>query len=124
MKIQSDSTSAVRLNTVTVVSITVSYFKSYICFPHVFMFAIIAAYVTEEGKTKVNMFFKSSEMIQITKIRIKVGDLLVLYILIELSLSVHLFVLPLCLCLCGHQFIFFLSFLHLVINLVSCKNIY
>ncbi|KAK7112606.1 zinc finger ZZ-type and EF-hand domain-containing protein 1-like isoform X2 [Littorina saxatilis] len=31
-------------------------------------------YVTEEGKTKVNMFFKSSEMIQITKIRIKVAS--------------------------------------------------
>nr|KAG5696025.1 hypothetical protein BaRGS_013931 [Batillaria attramentaria] len=29
------------------------------------------AYVTEEGKTKVNMFFKSTEMIQLTKVRIK-----------------------------------------------------
>ncbi|XP_076459760.1 zinc finger ZZ-type and EF-hand domain-containing protein 1-like isoform X2 [Babylonia areolata] len=31
-------------------------------------------YVTEEGKTKVNMFFKSSDMIQITKVRIKVAS--------------------------------------------------
>ncbi|PVD39043.1 hypothetical protein C0Q70_01670 [Pomacea canaliculata] len=30
------------------------------------------AYITEEGKTKVNMFFKSSEMIQLTKVRLKV----------------------------------------------------
>ncbi|KAL3875978.1 hypothetical protein ACJMK2_033871 [Sinanodonta woodiana] len=30
-------------------------------------------YVSEEGKTKVNMFFKSSEYIQLTKIRIKVA---------------------------------------------------
>ncbi|KAL8625230.1 hypothetical protein ACOMHN_029988 [Nucella lapillus] len=31
-------------------------------------------YVTEEGKTKVNMFFKSSEMVQVTKVRIKVAS--------------------------------------------------
>ena len=31
-----------------------------------------AAYVTEDGKTKVNMFFKGQDHIQITKVRIKV----------------------------------------------------
>ena len=32
----------------------------------------VPAYVTEEGKMKVNMFFKSAEYVQLTKIRIKV----------------------------------------------------
>ena len=31
------------------------------------------AYITEEGKTKVNLFFKSTEYIHVTKIRIKVS---------------------------------------------------
>lgn len=34
----------------------------------------LSAYITEEGKTKVNMFFKSSEMIQLTKVRLKVSQ--------------------------------------------------
>ena len=33
-----------------------------------------SAYVTEEGKMKVNMFFKSAEYVQLTKIRIKVSS--------------------------------------------------
>ena len=31
-------------------------------------------YQTEEGKTKLNMFFKSSEKIQLTKVRIRVAS--------------------------------------------------
>ena len=34
---------------------------------------ISVAYITEEGKTKVNLFFKSTEYIHVTKIRIKVS---------------------------------------------------
>ena len=39
---------------------------------HLFPFS---AYITEEGKTKVNIFFKSTEFIQVTKIRIKVSHI-------------------------------------------------
>ena len=31
-----------------------------------------SAYLSEDGKTKVNMFFKGDDLIQITKLRIKV----------------------------------------------------
>ena len=44
---------------------------------HVRIF-VLAAYMTEEGKTKVNMFFKSNEMVQVTKVRIKVSGSLCL----------------------------------------------
>ena len=38
------------------------------------VFSVSVAYITEEGKTKVNLFFKSAEYIHVTKIRIKVSS--------------------------------------------------
>ena len=50
--------------------------------------SVLAAYMTEEGKTKVNMFFKSNEMVQVTKVRIKVSGSLCLLNHAASSLSV------------------------------------
>jgi hypothetical protein len=46
--------------------------------PLILFYISILAYITEEGKTKVNMFFKAPDNIQLTKIRIKVKEVILI----------------------------------------------